>query len=116
VTAVGDLDGRPIEPGDTWTGPHPGIPYVLGSGGKDVYYESHPRANVTKKVKLSSYVGADVAAQMGSRIQQVKGWDGGRFYVNEWREMFAPVSGADGLTYVYIGHLGLDDPWFPKPG
>ena len=27
-----DLDGRPLEPGDLWTGPHPGIPYRLKAG------------------------------------------------------------------------------------
>jgi hypothetical protein len=110
------LDGAPIEPGEEWTGPHPGIPYVLAAGGDDIYYESHPRARVTRKVRLSGHVGAADAGEMAGRVQAVKGWQGGRFYVNEWCEMFAPVSRDGALSYVYIGHLDLlEDPWFQKP-
>lgn len=124
-----DPEGRPLEPGDVWVGPHPGIPYRLQAGGADIYYETEPRPNVTRKELLSDYVGKELAAHMARRVRQVKGWEGGRFYVNEWREMFAPVwSGPRGrvsdpgaaseegeLRYVYIGHLDMDDPWFPKP-
>jgi hypothetical protein len=109
------LDGTPIEPGEAWTGPHPGIPYVLAAGGDDIHYQSHPRLRVTRKVRLSESVGAAGAREMAERIQAVKGWQGGRFYVNEWGEMFAPVNRAAGLSYVYVGHLDLlDDLWFPK--
>src|SRR5262245_57494415 len=31
-----DLQGNPLTPGDTWTGPHPGIPYLLSAGGDDI--------------------------------------------------------------------------------
>jgi hypothetical protein len=110
-----DLTGRAFEPGDEWTGPHPGIPYVLEAGGADIRYESEPREHVTKKVKLSSFVGAPAAREIAQRIHAVKGWQGGRFYVNEWREIFAPVGRPGGLTYIYVGHLEIDDPWFPKP-
>jgi hypothetical protein len=110
------LDGTDLSPGDIWTGPHPGIPYVLTANGRDIYYRSHPRAHVTRKVLLSSEVGASAAATMAQRIQQVKGWRGGPFYVNEWCEIFAPINGRDGLSYRYVGSLALlDDPWFPKP-
>ncbi|WP_075164973.1 hypothetical protein [Chthonomonas calidirosea] len=34
-----DLEGRRLEPGDEWEGPHPGIPYRLAAGGRDIYYE-----------------------------------------------------------------------------
>jgi hypothetical protein len=111
-----DLDGRPVEPGDLWTGPHPGIPYQLKAGQRDIYYKAFPRPNVEKQMLLSSYIGAQAAAAVAGRIQQVKGWQGGRFYINEWREIFAPVSSRDGLEYRYIGHLELEEPWFPKPG
>jgi hypothetical protein len=110
-----DLAGREFEPGDDWTGPHPGIPYVLKAGGGDVYYESVPRKDVTKKVVLSAHIGSDAARAFASRIQGVKGWAGGRFYVNEWREIFAPVASAGALRYVYVGHLELEDPWFDNP-
>jgi hypothetical protein len=110
------LDGTDLNPGDIWTGPHPGIPYVLAADGRDVYYESHPRAHVTRKVRLSSEVGVAEAAAFAKRIQQVKGWGGGRFYVNEWCEIFAPVNHSGGLSYRYVGSLGLlDEPWFAKP-
>ncbi|MDP9280019.1 MAG: hypothetical protein M3P00_11430 [Gemmatimonadota bacterium] len=109
-----DLDGRALDPGDEWTGPHPGIPYVLKAGGGDVYYVSTPRANVTRKVFLSAQVG-DAAKAFANRIQRVKGWSGGRFYVNEWREIFAPVNSPGGLTYTYVGHLELEEPWFTIP-
>jgi hypothetical protein len=109
-----DLDGRLLEPGEIWTGPHPGIPYVLKAGGGDVYYTSVPRENVTKKEWLSNHIGADAAKTFARRIQEVKGWAGGRFYVNEWQEMFAPISTADRLHYVYVGRLDLDEPWFEK--
>jgi hypothetical protein len=109
-----DLDGRKLEPGEIWTGPHPGIPYVLRAGGGDVYYTSEPRENVTKKVFLSKERDADAAKAFARRIQEVKGWAGGRFYINEFQEMFAPLMGADGIHYVYIGPLDLDEPWFDK--
>lgn len=109
------LDGRHFESGDTWTGPHPGIPYVLKAGGGDIYYESVPRKDVTKKVWLSREVDSDAAKAFARRIQEVKGWEGGRFYVNEWCEIFAPVTRSDRLTYTYVGHLDLlEEPWFPK--
>ena len=109
-----DLQGNPLAPGDIWAGPHPGIPYILEAGAADIRYESSPRPNVTRQVKLSSHVGPEQAKSMAKRIRAVKGWDGGRFYVNEWRQMFAPVGGASGLVYLYIGHLDNKDPWFSK--
>src|SRR5207249_4929629 len=111
------LDGRELEPGDTWTGPHPGIPYVLKAGGDDVYYVKETRPNVTRQIHLSDpeHAGPAAAKEFARRIQQVKGWAGGRFYVNEWREIFTPLTSPDGLRYVYIGHLELDEPWFSKP-
>jgi len=110
-----DLDGRPLEPGDVWTGPHPGIPYRLKAGGQDVYYRSYPRPMVEKRVHLSSMVGSDAATTFARRIQRVKGWTGGRFYINEWCEIFAPVADRGVLDYRYIGHLNEHEPWFPKP-
>lgn len=110
-----DLQGRPLDPGDLWTGPHPGIPYVLEPGMRDIRYVSSPRPRVTRRVRLSALAGDDAASAMAARIGSVKGWEGGRFYVNEWKEMFAPVTYAGDLEYRYIGHLEEDDPWFPKP-
>lgn len=110
-----DLDGQPLEPGDLWTGPHPGIPYRLKAGQRDIYYKRFPRPGVETRPQLSASIGPQAAAAFAGRIQQVKGWQGGRFYINEWREIFAPVSGGNGLEYRYIGHLELGEPWYPKP-
>jgi hypothetical protein len=84
------------------------------AGGRDIYYKAFPRPYVETRPRLSTFVGTASAAAFADRIQAVKGWQGGRFYINEWREIFAPVADRDGLQYRYIGHLELDDPWFPK--
>ncbi len=109
------LDGNPLEPGDEWAGPRPGIPYRLAAGGGDIYYKMRPRPNVEKKVSLSNERSAEVARAVAMRILGHKGWQGGRFYVNEWRAMFAPRQGDAGWNYVYLGQLLAEDPWFPKP-
>jgi hypothetical protein len=89
-----DLEGNPLSSGDKWTGPHPGIPYVLAAGGDDIRYTIQPRPNVEKDVKLSKAIGPDAARAVAARICSVKGFAGGRFYVNEFRTIFAPVQGA----------------------
>jgi hypothetical protein len=111
-----DLSGRPLRPGDIWVGPHPGIPYVLKAGGRDIVYEYESRPNVSKIAYLSKLVGSDVAQAVARRIRDVKGFEGGRFYVNEWRRLFAPVQRSAVWQYVYIGELDLSEGWFPKPG
>lgn len=110
-----DSSMRPLSTNDTWPGPHPGIPYVLEPGMRDIHYDSHPRPNVRRRVKLSAHVGAEAASETARRIGTVKGWQGGRFYVNEWREIFAPLNEETGVEYRYIGSLEDDAPWFPKP-
>jgi hypothetical protein len=91
-----------------------GIVYRLKSGRPDVYYRSYPRPGVETRPQLSTAVGREAASAFADRIREAKGWEGGRFYINEWREIFAPVSNGDGLEYRYIGHLELSEPWFPK--
>jgi hypothetical protein len=110
-----DLDGRPLKPGDTWIGPHPGIPYVLAAGGKDIKYTREVRRRVSKEILLSEAIGAEKATLMAKNIRDVKGWEGGRFYVNEWRRIFAPVARGDAWEYVYIGQLADMTSWFHKP-
>lgn len=109
-----DADGRPLRPGDLWQGVHPGIPYVLKAGGKDIRFKRPVRPNVTREERLSDYVGAADAERLAHRIRTVKGFEGGRFYVNERRHLFAPISSESGLVYLYVGDLKPDDPWFPK--
>ncbi len=109
-----DLHGQPLAPGDQWNGPHPGIRYVLTADSRDIRYTSEPRRNVLETVKLSDCVGSAAAERVAYQIAVVKGARGGRFYVNEWREMFAPLEDDQGIAYWYIGRLEEDTPWFPK--
>ena len=106
-----DLDGNPINPGDDWYGPHVGIPYILCAGGKDIKYTTSPRPNVEKKIELSSVIGKESTKFVAERIRSFKGDEGGRFYVNEFGSMFAPIQEKE-LKYKYIGALDLNN-WFP---
>jgi len=107
-----DLEGNPLNPGDEWIGPRPGIPYVLCAGGQDIKYVMTPRPNVERTVLLSKQVGRASAAQVADRIRAIKGYSGGRFYINEWRVMFTRVEDDSEWRYVYIGRLDPSEPWF----
>jgi hypothetical protein len=48
-----------------------------------------------------------------SLMRKIIGTQGGRFYVNEYREIFRPSGNRGPATY--IGHLKPDLPWFPQP-
>lgn len=110
-----DLLGDTITPGDRWVGPHPGIPYILAAGGKDIYYKLNPRPNVEKRVMLSKARDPQIAAEIAGMIGTYKGHGGGRFYVNEFRSIFAPIKeDDDGWNFIYIGELDMDK-WFPPP-
>jgi hypothetical protein len=109
-----NLEGKPLRPGDTWTGPHAGIPYVLAATGNDIYYRTFPRPNVEKRVRLSAEKGKSGAEQIARMLSAFKGSGGGRFYVNEFCSVFSPINGADGLGYLYIGQIDLQS-WFPDP-
>jgi hypothetical protein len=107
------LDGRPLCPGDEWQGPHPGIRYKLRAGGKDVSYVLRTGL-IRTEVCLADGVSPQAAGQVASRIRAQRDERGGRFYLNEWRAMFTPVSEEGRLRYVYVGQLEDADPWFPK--
>lgn len=106
------LAGRRLAAGDEWDGPHPGIPYRLAAGARDIYYKIRPRLNVSEKIHLSKFIGKRTSVAVAATIATQKGHDGGRFYVNEWRQIFAPINGPS-LSYVYLGELDIDR-WFPK--
>lgn len=115
------LDGGIISPrapsdlraGDDWPGPHVGVAYLLCAGGNDIRYELRQGNRITR-VQLSDYWEKD-AKKTAARVAAVKGTMGGKFYINEQQEMFAPVSFKGGWRFLYIGHLE-DSPWFPGPG
>jgi hypothetical protein len=108
-----DWQGNPLSPGDAWVGPHPGVPYVLKAGGTDIEYRFSPRPNVEKVVKLSKVIDPAKALSMAAKIREHKGYSGGRFYVNEFRSIFAPIKEGYEWQYIYAGELDLDK-WFPK--
>lgn len=108
------LDGRRLIVGERWEGPHPGIPYVVAAAGDDIYYETRPRPNVTKKVRLSSVAGPARAREVARQVTGAKGASG-RFYVNEFHHVFAPQGDTVPLRYVYVGKLDLAAGWYPKP-
>ena len=95
-------------------GPHPGIPHIL-TAKNDICYEVNPRPNVTRRVLLSEAAGASRAREVAQQVLRIKG-SSGRFYVNEFAQMFAPVGATLPLSYVYIGALDLKAGWFPKAG
>ena len=121
-----NLDGSLLAPGDEWVGPRPAVPYVLAAGGKDIYFESpaltdtNPpeiRQGVTRKVQLSKILrDKALVTKILRPIWDVRGHQGGRFYVNEHRAIFTPVDKGDGngLNYVYCGQVDLAA-WFPEP-
>lgn len=119
-------NGTPIGMGDEWNGPRPGIPYILAPGGRDIYYE-RPKFDQTKsqdildddivRVKLSTVIESETRLKkISDKILKVKGYQGGRFYVNEHRAIFVPVLGENEteLNYIYCGQLDLEN-WFSEP-
>lgn len=110
-----DLNGQPLKPGDRWVGPHPGIRYVLVAGGRDIRYQTEPRPRVTKDVYLSDYRDQATVSRICRQIAQGKSLQGGRFYINEYCQFFAPINTGPYVDYQYIGRLESLDDWFPKP-
>lgn len=114
-------DGKPLKPGDPWRGPRPGVAYILAAGGKDIKYECQAYDHSTNKIMpdavrkvLLSKVNASAVESATRPIRAIKGYSGGRFYVNETGAMFAPVREDDGLNYIYCGQLDRER-WFPEP-
>lgn len=104
-----------LRPGDPWPGPHVGVAYLLCAGGEDIKYELRQGNRITV-VYLSDLpgVGKSGSKKTAARVRAVKGSSGGKFYINEQREMFAPVASENGWVFRYIGHLE-DSPWFEPP-
>lgn len=115
---VSDLPQPPpgLQPGEPWTGPRVGIGYTLAAGGNDITYRRQVRPGLSQEHRLSDYVGQHAAAQLANRLRQIKGPLGGRVYINEVGEFFAPIRNGDSrVSFVYLGPLA-DDPWFPGVG
>lgn len=110
-----DLDGDAIsaatpigvEPGDRWDGPRVGIRYTLAASGDDIYCRRMIRPQVERTERLSALNDATATV--------VRQWSrhkpgGGAIYINEARELFAPV--GDG--WIYLGRASYQE-WFPEP-
>lgn len=110
-----DDAGNLLKPGDAWVGrPRPGMEYVLKAGGADIEYKVEVSPGRERIVRLSKQLGDGTARQTARKIAQIKGNNGGRFYINEYRAIFGPQLKEDGYSYVFIGILTDEDPWFPK--
>lgn len=126
TTQPKDLEGKPLSPGSSWIGPRPGIPYVLAAGGGDIYFEtpaltdSEPptvRTRMTRKLELSKVLrDRTLVARAVRPVYEVRGHQGGRFYVNEHGAIFTPVGANDGngIDYIYCGVIDREA-WFPEP-
>lgn len=113
--SLGPTPPEGLRPGDAWPGPHVGIRYTLVAGGDDIRYERVDGRRTTEYY-LSDSAGRAAAAALAGRLAGVKGRQGGRFYINEAAQFFAPMSEANGgVSYVYLGGLDEDDAWFPAP-
>jgi len=102
-----------LGPGDSWPGPRVGTAYTLTADGRDVRYTAEPRPNVEIQRRLSAEVGATSARRLAQRLSRYKR-GGGRIYINEAREFFAPAQADNAWTCIYLGNLE-DDDWFPSP-
>lgn len=111
---IGPTAPDDLQPGEPWSGPHVGIRYVLTADGVDIKYESHVTATRIRTERLSDHVGQPAARRLAARLGSHKGVGGGRVYINEASEFFAPVSNGARVDYLYLGHLD-EDLWFPAP-
>lgn len=98
-----------LSPGDVWPGPHVGAPYTLAGDGYDIRYELRVSPSRTQRARLTDYHNKASVSRLTERLVKVKK-KGGRIYINEAGEFFAPVGGE----HLYLGPLE-DDVWFPAP-
>lgn len=110
---IGPRSPAELEPGQVWPGPRVGIPYTLAADGRDVRYSAETRPSVVAERRLSKSVGVAAAARLASNLATYKR-GGGRIYINEAREFFAPVERGGEWITLYLGGLA-DDDWFPDP-
>lgn len=112
-TTISPVPPAGLAPGDSWPGPHAGIPYVLSAGATDIKFTMASGRRLTE-IRLSDVAGHDAARMLARRLAAVKGNSGGRVYINEACHFFAPLITTGGTTYVYLGGLD-DDAWFSAP-
>jgi hypothetical protein len=87
--------------------------YTLAAGATDIRYEEMTSRGTLKRVCLSDNCQNGEADELLQRLRRIKP-GGGAIYINEARELFAPVDTGKGYERRYLGHLGRQ-PWFPEP-
>lgn len=102
-----------IRPGDVWPGPHAGVQYTLAAGAADIRYEENTAHGTQRRVLLSDHFSKTDLEPLLQMCRRIKS-NGGAIYINEARELFAPVDNGAGYQRRYIGHVGTL-PWFPAP-
>ena len=112
-TIIGPDAPAALEPGDVWEGPHAGVLYVLAAGAKDIKYRLR-LGKIERTEYLSEVVGVEAARALAARLGAVKGSEGGRFYINEACNFFAPPR-QDQVDFTFLGRLEEDDQWFYPP-
>jgi hypothetical protein len=106
--------------GQPWPGPHAGIRYTMSADETDIYYDHEVQPRRTIRHVLTEESGRS-AADVRALVRRLADHDhreggGGRIYINEQRQFFAPRPDEEGgLEYIYLGELGDGDPWFPEP-
>ena len=106
-----------IRPGHIWPGPHAGIKYTLAAGATDIRYENSTATGKTEKVTTKKLILLHSEEDLAGLLKMCRAVkpNGGAIYINEARELFAPVEDREGgYKRRYIGHLGKN-PWFPDP-
>ena len=116
-TRISPVAPASIRPGHIWPGPHAGIKYTLAAGAMDIRYEISAATGTTKRVttkKLTAIHSKEKLTDLLQMCRTVKP-NGGAIYINEAKELFAPIDdGGGSYERHYIGHLGKN-PWFPDP-
>ena len=112
-TTISPVAPSNIRPGQEWPGPHVGIKYTLAASATDVRYDEQTARGTIRRECLKDHHSADALAGLLRMLKAVKP-NGGAIYVNEAREIFAPVNDGNGYQRRYVGHLG-SKPWFAEP-
>lgn len=111
--SIGPQAPSSLRPGDFWPGPRVGIPYVLTADGTDIRFSRQTGPSRIREIRLSEEVGRPAATRLARRLGRHK-YGGGRVYINEAREFFAPIEADGGWRHIYLGPLG-DDEWYKAP-
>lgn len=116
TTVISPIAPKNLRPGDIWRGPHVGINYTLAAGAANIRFTTTTVSGERTKettIALTDFHSGESLAELLQMCRAVKP-NGGAIYINEARELFAPVDNKKGkYERLYIGNLG-NNPWFPS--